>query len=236
MSILSGWTRAIALLLGISFSVAAGSAYAAYPDEDSLNLAIERYNLLLETDRSSCGYYANPNTLQIFKTVGVRTVSVIRMVNRDRPGTACNGVFEVRSVGVQCDTQEISYTYQPTGTWEPDWQRNESVARQVCDLPEIDLNNYDRDFFELARSQYQLFVSRDRSSCGYYANPNTLNVEGDDRTISVLVQRDAESGTICRGVFQFRDLGVRCATGEVAYDNRRWVRNAEVADRVCTLP
>lgn len=220
-----------------ALSLTAAVADAAYPNRAIFDLTVERYDLLLESDRSSCAYYGNPDTLQILSE---RSLSVVRMVNRETPGTACNGVFDFQVVRVKCATEEVAYSHSVVGEVR-EWQKNAAVAEKVCgvQLP------YDRDVFTLASSQYSLGVARGRDSCATSVDPSSLNIRNNQREISALIHGDEESGTACRGVFEFKDLSVRCDTEEISLADHHnspatwvedWQKDAAIAQKVCALP
>lgn len=218
--------------------LSSSTAEAAYPNQAIVDLTVERYSLLLETDRSSCSYYANPNTLQVLGEE--RSLSVIQMVNRERPGTACNGVFDFQSVRVKCATEEVVYGNSVIGE-VTGWEKKPEVAQQVCNQQQP----YDREVFALASSQYSLLISRGRDSCATYVDPDSLQVEGNQRNLSALIRGDEQSGTACRGLFEFKDLTVRCNSSEVSLVDHvgsvatwaeDWQQNANVAEQICALP
>jgi hypothetical protein len=220
-----------------ALSLTAAAADAAYPNQAIFDLTVERYHVLLESDRSSCAYYANPDTLQVLSE---RSLSVVRMVNREAPGTACNGVFDFQVVRVKCATQEVAYSNSVVAEVR-EWQKNAAVAEKVC---EIQLP-YDRDVFVLASSQYSLQVERGRDSCATSVDPSSLDISNNQRKILALIHGDEESGTACRGVFEFKDLSVRCDTEEISLVNHNgspatwvedWQKDAAIAQKVCALP
>jgi len=220
-----------------ALSLTASAVEAAYPNRAVFDLTVERYTLLLETDRSSCGYYANPDTLQVLEE---RSLSVIQMVNRERPGTACNGVFDFQVVRVKCATEEVAYSNSVVGEVR-EWKKNPDVAQKVCGVQQP----YDRDVFTLASSQYSLLVARGRDSCATHVDPSSLGIEDNQRRISALIHGDNQSGTACRGVFEFKDLTVRCNTEEVSFADHLgsvanwvedWQKNSAIAQKICALP
>jgi hypothetical protein len=226
---------AVSGMLGLTAAVAHG----AYPSRAIVDLTIERYSLLLESDRSSCAYYANPDTLQILSD---RSLSVVKMVNRERPGTACNGVFDFQVVRVKCATNEVAYSHSVVGEVR-EWQQNAAVAEKVCGVQ----MPYDREVFALASEQYSLLVERGRDSCARYVDPGSLAIDGSNnqRRVGLLIRGDEESGTACRGTFEFKDLTVRCDTNEVSVADHHgspaswvedWQKNTAIAQKVCALP
>jgi hypothetical protein len=102
----------------------------------------------------------------------------------------------------------------------------------------------DRETYDFVTSRYTLLLEQTRSGCGYYANPDTLYVKGNDRGLLVLLMRGNPGGSLCNGVFEFKNLEVRCKTGEIAYIDRigspanwkeEWYSNPGVAKQVCAL-
>ena len=227
------WMVVIELLFGSTI------AQAAYPPREIFDLAVKRYSVKLDSDRSSCANYANPNTLQHFGEY--QTLSVIQMVDRDSPGSLCNGVFAFKVVRVNCSTSDVSYSNTSIVRPGDQWSKNAAIAEKVCSIrPPFDAEVYDR-----SRKEYSLFLERTRA-CSFYANPKTLGITKEERRISVLNrQSDQGDGTICNGVFNFFDLTVRCKTGEVSYAEHlgspatwkeEWQKNAKVAEQICKLP
>lgn len=103
----------------------------------------------------------------------------------------------------------------------------------------------DQETYDFVRTKYSLLLEETRSGCGYYANPATLTINGDERTLLVLLTRGQTGGSMCNGVFEFQVLSVRCATGETSYSERiaspanyeeRWYQNTDVAGQVCAIP
>jgi hypothetical protein len=220
-------------------SMTGAVAQAAYPSRAIVDLTIERYSLLLESDRSSCAYYANPDTLQILSD---RSLSVVKMINRESPGTACNGVFDFQVVRVKCATNEVAYGNSVVGEVR-EWQQNVAVAEKVCGVR----MPYDREVFTMASEQYSLLVDRGRDSCAQYVDPSSLSIDGskNQRRVGLLIRGDEESGTACRGVFEFKDLTVRCDTDEVSVADHHgspaswvedWQKDDAIAQQICALP
>ena len=214
------------------------AAEAAYPNQAIFDLTVERYSLLLESDRSSCAYYANPNTLQV---LGEETsLSVVQMVNRERPGTACNGFFDFQSVRVKCATGEVVYSNRVRGE-DTGWEKKPEVAEKVCSQKPP----YDQEVFNLASSQYSLLVGRGRDSCATYVDPSSLKIQDNQRNLSALIRGDEQSGTACNGLFEFKDMSVRCSTAEVSLADHLgsvatwvedWQKNDTIAQQICDLP
>lgn len=239
------FTTAIALSLGSLFLP--GQAQAAYPSREIFDLAVQRYSLKLDSDRSGCANYANPNTLQTLDDY--RVLFVIRMTDRDSPGSLCNGVFETKGVRVKCATEEVSYGGLPVRP-EEEWRRDAKVAQKVCAVRSPQpLASLDTAFFDRVRQSYTLFLERgsfeQRQGCSFYANPKTVSGRKNERYVSVLNQAGENDGTICRGVFKFFNLSVRCQTGEISYAEHlgspatwkeNWQKRPQVADRICKLP
>lgn len=103
----------------------------------------------------------------------------------------------------------------------------------------------DQETYDFVIRRYNLLLEETRSGCGYYANPNTLSVTGDERALSVLLMRGPSGGSACNGLFQFQVLQVRCPTEEVSYSEQigspanweaSWSQNTQVAQQVCSLP
>lgn len=102
----------------------------------------------------------------------------------------------------------------------------------------------DPETVEFIRERYSLIIDTQRSGCSYYANPETLGVQGRNRSISVLLMRGPSGGTMCNGVFKFQVLSVQCNSNHVSYSDRigspandeeNWVHNPEVARTICSL-
>jgi hypothetical protein len=100
------------------------------------------------------------------------------------------------------------------------------------------------DVYNSATSQYTLLLHQSRDGCGYYANPKTLSVNGNQRYLSVLLTRGDPGGSACNGVFEFQVLSVNCQAQQVSYSNRihspadwveEWHPDRDVADKVCSI-
>jgi hypothetical protein len=59
-----------------------------------------------------------------------------------------------------------------------------------------------------------------RGDCSYYANPETLRVNGSERFLSVLHTGSPMDCTVCNGIFEFKVLSVKCDTNEVSYSDQ----------------
>jgi hypothetical protein len=103
----------------------------------------------------------------------------------------------------------------------------------------------DQETYDFVTRRYNLLLEETRSGCGYYANPSTLSVTGDERALSVLLMRGPSGGSSCNGLFQFQRLQVRCSTEEVSYSEQigspanweiSWYQNNQVAQQICSLP
>jgi hypothetical protein len=229
----------------VSYGVAAVGlpAIAAVPSRNITELAAKRYSLPIRDTRSACTIYANPGTMQSFGEE--TTFSTLTVINQQRPGTACNGVFELGIVGVKCTTQEVTFTNPINPATKTPYEKDPAVASKLCSIRPP----YDGAMFDLARKQHSLFLEQDRASCSYYADPSTLNVTEKvdlrgDRSITALYLRDDKGGTACRDTFKFFDLSVRCKTNEVSYAEHigsipswkeTWESKPEVAAKICAL-
>lgn len=105
---------------------------AALPDNETYELVMSRYNILIEAD-TECSYYLNPSTL--FISGNERAVSVL-FTRGELGGSACNGVFEFQVLIVRCNTQEVSFSSQiaSPANWTEDWYREPQIAQQICTL------------------------------------------------------------------------------------------------------
>lgn len=101
----------------------------------------------------------------------------------------------------------------------------------------------DEATYNFALSRYNLLVEDDLD-CSYYANPNTLSINGNERSLLVLFTRSDPGGTICDGVFEFQVLRVKCNTGELLYSAQiaspsNWEEerhvNRQAANQICSL-
>lgn len=102
----------------------------------------------------------------------------------------------------------------------------------------------DQETYDFVISRYSLLLEETRSGCGYYANPNTLSINGSERAVSVLLVQGPSGGSACNGVFEFQVLQVRCQTKEVSYSERlaspanwteSWYANPNVAQQICSI-
>lgn len=103
----------------------------------------------------------------------------------------------------------------------------------------------DQETYNFVRHKYNLLLQISRGGCSYYANPQTLSVQGNTRVISVLLTRgDVGGGSACNGIFEFLRLTVRCQSQEISYSDaigspanmgEEWQQNLEVANRICSL-
>ena len=103
----------------------------------------------------------------------------------------------------------------------------------------------DQETYNFVSKQYNLLIHTSRDGCSYYANPQTLKGDNNNRMISVLLTRgDISGGSGCNGVFQFLRLQVRCQTQEISYSEdisspanftENWQSNLGVANRICSL-
>lgn len=103
----------------------------------------------------------------------------------------------------------------------------------------------DQEIYEFMMSKYNILLGETWSEHSYYANLNTLSMNGDQRTVSVLLARGQPGGTACNGVFEFQVLSVHCPTQDVSDSEQiaspvnwqePWYQNAEVAQQICSLP
>lgn len=103
----------------------------------------------------------------------------------------------------------------------------------------------DQETYNFARQKYNLLVQISRGGCSYYANPQTLSIEGNTRILSVLLTRgETGGGSSCNGIFEFLRLTVRCQSQEISYSEaigspanivEEWQLNEEVTNRICSL-
>ena len=103
----------------------------------------------------------------------------------------------------------------------------------------------DQETYNFVRHKYNLLLQISRGGCSYYANPQTLSVQGNIRVMSVLLTRgDGGGGSACNGIFEFLRLTVRCQSQEISYSDaigspanigEEWQQNLEVANRICSL-
>ena len=102
----------------------------------------------------------------------------------------------------------------------------------------------DQETYDFVTSKYDLLLEQTRDGCGYYANPDTIAINSDERSVVILMTRGQPGGTACNGVFKFLILSVRCQTEEVSYSERlaspanwqeNWHSNAEVAQQICSF-
>lgn len=105
----------------------------------------------------------------------------------------------------------------------------------------------DQETYEFVSQRYNLPIENTRGGCTYYANPDTLYQNRNNpaiRGLSVLLMRGEQGGSMCNGVFEFKDLTVNCQTEEVVYSDRigspaTWndqpYVNSGLASEVCAL-
>jgi hypothetical protein len=113
-----------------------------------------------------------------------------------------------------------------------------SALPSCAALPDTETHN-------LVTARYHLLLQPGgRGNCSYYANPETLRVNGSERFLSVLHTGSPMDGTVCNGIFEFKVLSVRCDANEVSYSDRiaspanwieNWHSNPNVASRVCAM-
>jgi hypothetical protein len=103
----------------------------------------------------------------------------------------------------------------------------------------------DQETQDFVTSRYHMLLQPGgRGGCSYYANPETLRVDGSDRYLTVLFTGGPMDGTICNGFFEFQVLSVDCNTNQVSYSTRlaspanwveNWHNNPTVANTVCAM-
>lgn len=102
----------------------------------------------------------------------------------------------------------------------------------------------DAETYNFVTSRYFLLLDERRSGCGFFANPDTLAVDDENRSLLVLQMRSPNGGSACNGVFDFHTLQVRCESQEVSYSSQigspatwdeSWMVSPTVAEQVCAL-
>lgn len=74
----------------------------------------------------------------------------------------------------------------------------------------------DEETYNFVISHYNLLIE-DETNCGFYANPNTLAINGNERSVVVLHTRGDVGGSMCNCIFEFQVLTVNCRSGEIVY-------------------
>jgi hypothetical protein len=105
---------------------------AALPDNETYELVMNRYNILIDA-YTECSYYLNPATLSV--NGNERAVTVL-FTRGELGGSECNGIFEFQVLTVRCNTQEVSFSDQiaSPANWTEDWYREPQIAQQICTL------------------------------------------------------------------------------------------------------
>ncbi|MEP0870564.1 hypothetical protein NDA01_12195 [Trichocoleus desertorum AS-A10] len=105
----------------------------------------------------------------------------------------------------------------------------------------------DQETYDFVTERYSLLLEDTRSGCSNYANPATLSQASDNSpllTVRVLQMRGEVGGSLCNGVFEFKQLNVNCQTAEVMYRDligspANWTeqpyQNEDLANKVCSL-
>ena len=105
----------------------------------------------------------------------------------------------------------------------------------------------DQETYDFVTERYSLLLEDTRGGCSNYANPATLSQESDNSplvSVTVLQTRGESGGSMCNGVFEFKQLSVNCQTAEVIYRDligspanwtERPYQNGELANKVCSL-
>ena len=105
----------------------------------------------------------------------------------------------------------------------------------------------DPETYDFVTERYSLLLENTRSGCSNYANPATLSQASDNSpllSVSILQMRGEQGGSLCNGVFEFKQLSVNCQTAEVMYRDligspANWTeqpyQNEDLASKVCSL-
>ena len=105
----------------------------------------------------------------------------------------------------------------------------------------------DQETYDFVTERYSLLLENTRGGCSNYANPDTLSQASDNSpllSVNVLQTRGEVGGSMCNGVFEFKELSVNCQTAEVMYRDligspANWTeqpyQNEDLANKVCSL-
>lgn len=105
----------------------------------------------------------------------------------------------------------------------------------------------DQETYNFVTERYNLFLEDTRGGCSNYANPTTLAQNSTNPnllSVRVLQTRGERGGSLCNGVFEFKQLSVNCQTSAVIYSDligspATWAekpyQNEELAAKVCSL-
>ena len=105
----------------------------------------------------------------------------------------------------------------------------------------------DPETYDFVTERYNLLLENTRGGCSNYANPATLVQDSDNSPlvgVTVLQMRGEPGGSMCNGVFEFKQLSVNCQTAEVMYRDligspANWTeqpyQNEDLANKVCSL-
>lgn len=105
----------------------------------------------------------------------------------------------------------------------------------------------DQETYEFVSQRYHVSLENTRGGCTYYANPDTLVHDAQNpamQSLTVLLTRGEGGGSMCNGVFEFKNLTVNCQTAEVVYSDRigspaSWndqpYVDSNLASQVCAL-
>ncbi|HEY9858284.1 MAG TPA: hypothetical protein V6D16_02180 [Candidatus Obscuribacterales bacterium] len=105
----------------------------------------------------------------------------------------------------------------------------------------------DQETYDFVTERYTLMLEDTRGGCSNYANPATLSQASDNSpllSVTVLQTRGENGGSMCNGVFEFKQLSVNCQTAEVTYRdltgspaswNEQPYQNEDLANKVCSL-
>nr|WP_290226502.1 hypothetical protein [Trichocoleus desertorum] len=105
----------------------------------------------------------------------------------------------------------------------------------------------DQETYDFVTEHYSLLLEDTRGGCSNYANPGTLSQASDNSplvSVNVLQMQGEVGGSMCNGVFEFKELNVNCQTAEVMYRDligspANWTeqpyQNEGLANKVCSL-
>lgn len=124
------WSGAISLVAVLAASL---PAIATIPDPETYAYIKSRYSLLLHEGRDGCAYYANPKA--IAGRANQRRLPVL-LASGVNGGSMCNGMFEFRSLLVDCDTNLITYTdtVGSPADWKSQQYVDPDIIAKVCPL------------------------------------------------------------------------------------------------------
>lgn len=124
---------AIALLLpGWSLT-----AWADGPDRETTEYILKRYTVAVDSTRGGCTIYANPKAVYQGEKANQRVLPVLQ-IRGELGGTLCNGVFEFKTLEVNCATKQVAYVERigsPSMWEEPKFYDDDDTAQKVCALP-----------------------------------------------------------------------------------------------------